>query len=70
MAWTIYGMVASQFGDFDTQLGDETVKGYLDRYFGYKHDFLPAVAGVHIGLIMFFAFIFAYCIRAFNFQKR
>ena len=70
LAWTIYGMVASQFGDFDDSLGLETVKGYLDRYFGFKHDFLPAVAGVHIGLVLVFAFIFAYSIRAFNFQKR
>ncbi|KAK9054686.1 hypothetical protein SSX86_025765 [Deinandra increscens subsp. villosa] len=71
IAWTIYGMVASQFGDYETELRNgETVKGYLDRYFGFKHSFLPAVAGVHIGLVLFFAFIFAYCIRSFNFQKR
>nr|XP_043618369.1 pleiotropic drug resistance protein 1-like isoform X2 [Erigeron canadensis] len=71
MAWTIYGMVVSQFGDYDDELTNgETVKGYLDRYFGYKHSFLGAIAGVHIGLILFFAFIFAYCIRSFNFQKR
>ncbi|KAI7754530.1 hypothetical protein M8C21_028900 [Ambrosia artemisiifolia] len=71
LAWTIYGMVASQFGDFNDRLtSEETVKGYLDRYYGYKHDFLGAVAGVHVGLVLFFGFIFAYCIRAFNFQKR
>ncbi|KAM0034718.1 putative ABC-type xenobiotic transporter [Helianthus debilis subsp. tardiflorus] len=71
LAWTIYGMVASQFGDFDDMLtSEETVKGYLDRYYGYKHSFLGPVAGVHVGLILFFGFIFAYCIRAFNFQKR
>ncbi|XP_076888059.1 pleiotropic drug resistance protein 1-like [Bidens hawaiensis] len=71
LAWTIYGMVTSQFGDFDNVLtSGETVKGYLDRYYGYKHDFLGAVAGVHVGLVLFFGFIFAYCIRAFNFQKR
>ncbi|KAI7725050.1 hypothetical protein M8C21_022973, partial [Ambrosia artemisiifolia] len=47
LAWTIYGMVASQFGDYDDELRNgETVKGYLDRYYGYKHDFLGAVAGV------------------------
>ncbi|KAJ9537476.1 hypothetical protein OSB04_030209 [Centaurea solstitialis] len=71
IAWTIYGMVVSQFGDYDDLLIDgETVKGYLDRYFGYKHDFLGAIAGVHIGLVLFFGFIFAYCIKSFNFQKR
>ncbi|KAK1422456.1 hypothetical protein QVD17_25588 [Tagetes erecta] len=71
IAWTIYGMVASQFGDFNDDLTNgETVKGYLDRYFGYEHSFLGVVAGVHVGLVVFFAFIFAYCIRSFNFQKR
>ncbi|KAL8189296.1 hypothetical protein R6Q57_028862 [Mikania cordata] len=71
LAWTIYGMVVSQFGDYDDLLvNGETVKGYLDRYYGFKHDFLGAIAGVHIGLVIVFGFIFAYCIRAFNFQKR
>ncbi|KAI7727410.1 hypothetical protein M8C21_009516 [Ambrosia artemisiifolia] len=71
LAWTIYGMVVSQFGEYDDLLvNGETVKGYLDRYFGYKHDFLGAIAGVHIGLVIVFGFIFAYCIKSFNFQKR
>ncbi|XP_071691961.1 pleiotropic drug resistance protein 1-like isoform X2 [Rutidosis leptorrhynchoides] len=71
LAWTIYGMVASQFGDYDDLLVDgETVKGYLDRFFGFKHSFLGAVAGVHIGLVIGFGLIFAYCIQSYNFQKR
>ncbi|XP_076908406.1 pleiotropic drug resistance protein 1-like [Bidens hawaiensis] len=71
IAWTIYGLVASQFADFEDELPDgETVKAYMDRYFGFKHNFLGAVAGVHIGLVLAFAVIFAYCIRSFNFQKR
>lgn len=71
MAWTIYGMVVSQFGDYDDVLTNgETVKGYLDRYLGYKHDFLGTIAGVHVGLVVVFGFIFAYCIKSFNFQKR
>ncbi|XP_024972594.1 pleiotropic drug resistance protein 1-like isoform X2 [Cynara cardunculus var. scolymus] len=74
LAWTLYGMVVSQFGDLDgpddVLSSGETVKAYLDDHFGFKHDFLGAVAGVHVGLVLIFAFIFAYCIRAFNFQKR
>ncbi|KAJ0744246.1 putative ABC-type maltose transporter [Helianthus annuus] len=71
LAWTIYGMVVSQFGEYDDLLANgETVKGYMNRYFGFKHDFLGAIAGVHIGLVLAFAFIFAYCIKSFNFQKR
>ncbi|GJU70197.1 pleiotropic drug resistance protein 1 [Tanacetum coccineum] len=71
MAWTIYGMVVSQFGDYTDELTNgETVKEYLERYYGYKDSFLDPVAGVHIGLVLFFAFVFGYSIRAFNFQKR
>ncbi|XP_071733951.1 pleiotropic drug resistance protein 1-like [Rutidosis leptorrhynchoides] len=71
LAWTIYGMVASQFGDYDDKLPKGyTVKEYLDSTYGYKHSFLGAVAGVNVGLVLLFAFIFAYCIRSFNFQKR
>ncbi|KAF5793227.1 putative ABC-2 type transporter [Helianthus annuus] len=71
LAWTIYGLVASQFGDFEDVLANgESIKDYLDRYFGFKHDFLGAVTGVNVGLVLLFAFIFAYCIRSLNFQKR
>ncbi|PWA80655.1 pleiotropic drug resistance protein TUR2 [Artemisia annua] len=50
MAWTIYGMVTSQFRDYTDELTNgETVKEYLNRYFGYKHSFLGLVVGVHIG---------------------
>ncbi|KAJ0755439.1 putative ABC-type xenobiotic transporter [Helianthus annuus] len=71
IAWTIYGLVVSQFGDYEDRLGNgERVKDYLDEYFGFKHDFLGAIAGVHVGLVVVFAVIFAYCIRSFNFQKR
>ncbi|KAM0033422.1 putative ABC-type xenobiotic transporter [Helianthus debilis subsp. tardiflorus] len=71
IAWTIYGLVVSQFGDYEDRLGNgERVKDYLDEYFGFKHDFLGAIAGVHVGLVVVFAVIFAYSIRSFNFQKR
>ncbi|XP_024979262.1 pleiotropic drug resistance protein 1-like isoform X4 [Cynara cardunculus var. scolymus] len=71
VAWTLYGLVVSQFGDYEDVLTEgETVKGYLRRYFGFKHEFLGAVAGVHVGLVILFAVIFAYCIKSFNFQKR
>nr|GEU43666.1 pleiotropic drug resistance protein 1-like [Tanacetum cinerariifolium] len=50
MAWTIYGMVVSQFGDYTDELTNgETVKEYLERYYGYKDSFLGPVAAVHIG---------------------
>ncbi|KAJ7568416.1 hypothetical protein O6H91_01G032000 [Diphasiastrum complanatum] len=75
VAWTLYGLIASQLGDFETPLttpdGTETtVKEFLKSYFGFHHDFLGAVAGVHIGMVIGFAVVFALCIKHFNFQKR
>ncbi|KAL8189299.1 hypothetical protein R6Q57_028865 [Mikania cordata] len=70
-AWTLYGVIISQFGDYDDLLTNgETVKGYLHRYYGYKHDFIGVVAAVHVGSVILFAVIFAYAIKTFNFQKR
>ncbi|KVH93025.1 ABC-2 type transporter [Cynara cardunculus var. scolymus] len=71
LAWTIYGMAASQFGDYEDRFTNgETVKGYLERYLGYRHDFLGQTVAGNIGFVLFFGFIFAYCIKTFNFQKR
>ncbi|GAB4842031.1 transcription factor [Ancistrocladus abbreviatus] len=72
VAWTLYGLVASQFGDVQHRLSDqnETVQEYVRHYFGFKHDFLGAVAGVIVAFAVMFAFIFAYSIKAFNFQRR
>ncbi|PHT48745.1 Pleiotropic drug resistance protein 1 [Capsicum baccatum] len=71
VAWTLYGLVASQFGDIQTKLSDdETVEQYLRRYFGFKHDFLGIVAAVIVALPVMFALTFALSIKAFNFQRR
>eukprot|EP00261_Vitis_vinifera_P036373 XP_019077616.1 PREDICTED: pleiotropic drug resistance protein 1-like [Vitis vinifera] len=72
VAWTLYGLVTSQFGDIQDTLLDknQTVKQFLDDYFGFKHDFLGVVAAVVVGFVVLFLFIFAYAIKAFNFQRR
>ena len=71
VAWTLYGLVASQFGDLKdiTEEGD-SVQDYLKSSLGFEHDFLGVVAGVIVGIAVLFAFIFAFAIRAFNFQRR
>ena len=70
-AWSLYGLLVSQFGDYENTLdNNETVKHYLDTYFGYKHSFIGAVAGVILGINVLFAVIFAYSIKTFNFQRR
>ncbi|WMV31368.1 hypothetical protein MTR67_024753 [Solanum verrucosum] len=71
VAWTLYGLVASQFGDLQTELSkEENVEQFLGRYFGFKHDFLGVVAAIIVAWPVVFAFLFAFAIKAFNFQKR
>lgn len=71
IAWTLYGLVASQFGDLDDMLDTGlTVKQFVETYFGFRHDFLGVVAVVLIGFPVLFAFVFAFSIKMFNFQKR
>jgi hypothetical protein len=72
VAWTLYGLVVSQFGDIKDPMEDsnETVEEFVSRYLGFKHDFLGVVAVVVAGIAVFFAFIFAVSIKVFNFQRR
>ncbi|KAK9682589.1 hypothetical protein RND81_10G083900 [Saponaria officinalis] len=77
MAWSLYGLLVSQFGDIEIPVIDLegeykglNVKQYLQSYFGYDRDFLGLVTGIIIGINIFFAFVFAFAIKTFNFQKR
>ncbi|KAM3337572.1 pleiotropic drug resistance protein 1-like [Capsicum galapagoense] len=71
VAWTLYGLLVSQFGDVQTKLSDdETVEQFLRRYFGFKHEFLGVVAAVTVAYAVVFAFTFAFGIEVFNFQRR
>nr|CAB3449304.1 unnamed protein product [Digitaria exilis] len=72
VAWTLYGLVASQFGDItDVKLEDEEiVKDFVNRFFGFYHDDLGYVATAVVGFTALFAFVFAFSIKVFNFQRR
>ncbi|KAL2332418.1 hypothetical protein Fmac_019999 [Flemingia macrophylla] len=73
VAWTIYGLVASQFGDIMDPMpseGGKLVKYFIEDFFGIKHDFIGVCAVVVTGITVLFAFIFAVAIKTFNFQKR
>ncbi|KAH9298057.1 hypothetical protein KI387_029739 [Taxus chinensis] len=75
VAWTLYGLVASQFGDIEEIMeldsGErKAVKDYIRDFFGFHHDFLGAIAGGTLGFCFLFAFIFALGIKFLNFQKR
>lgn len=77
MAWTIYGLITSQFGDIDTPtrvLGDEaneqSVKQFIESYFGFRHDFMPVVAVMSPLFAILFAAVFVVGIKFLNFQHR
>lgn len=71
VAWSLYGFAASQYGDVQTKMeSGETVAEYMRNYFGYRHDFLGVVCIVLIGFNVLFASVFAYSMKALNFQKR
>ncbi|CAA0839123.1 ABC transporter G family member 40 [Striga hermonthica] len=71
VAWTLYGLVASQFGDVKDKLDSkQTVEEFVRSYFGFRHDFIGVVAVVITGFGVVFGLIFAFAVRSFNFQKR
>eukprot|EP00897_Mesotaenium_endlicherianum_P001116 jgi/Mesen1/11004/ME000098S10399 len=76
IAWTLYGLIASQLGDVDTPIvqpgvfPDVSVKAYLNSYFGYEHDMLGVVVVVLLGFSALFFSIFAIALQKLNFQNK
>ncbi|XP_050384102.1 ABC transporter G family member 29-like [Argentina anserina] len=76
VAWTVYGLIVSQYGDILDPIRapgmspNPTVKWYVEHHFGYDPDFMGPVAAVLVGFTLFFAFMYAYCIKTLNFQIR
>ncbi|XP_011656194.1 ABC transporter G family member 34 [Cucumis sativus] len=75
VAWTIYGLVASQVGDKDVEIeipgfGNAALRMVLKQRFGYNYDFIPAVVAAHVVWVLIFFFVFACGIKFFNFQRR
>ncbi|GAB2300384.1 ABC transporter G member 32 [Dionaea muscipula] len=75
VSWSLYGLLTSQYGDVNTLV--EKPDGHmipiwqlLRDGFGFRHDFLGIAAVMVISFGLFFAVIFAYAIKSFNFQKR
>lgn len=76
ISWSLYGLIASQLGNVNDPLknpdpnGPQTVKLYIQETIGFDYDFLGVVTGMHVGITLLFLFVFAYCIKTLNFQKR
>lgn len=75
MAWTVYGLLVSQYGDVEDFIKvpgkpDQQVKTFIKDYFGFDLEFMGVVAAVLAAFTTLFAFIYVYCIKRFNFQQR
>uniref|UniRef100_A0ACD6A143 Uncharacterized protein n=1 Tax=Avena sativa TaxID=4498 RepID=A0ACD6A143_AVESA len=71
VAWTLYGLGASQFGDIEEKLeSGETVSEFIRSYYGFRHEFLGVVAVVSVAFPVAFALIFGFSAKYINFQKR
>ncbi|XP_020587828.1 ABC transporter G family member 42-like [Phalaenopsis equestris] len=75
LAWTVYGLIVSQFGDVDAIIrvsgqADQPIKLYVKNHFGYDGDLMGVVAVVLVSFSVLFAFIFVFCIRVLNYQRR
>ncbi|CAH9112411.1 unnamed protein product [Cuscuta europaea] len=69
--WTLYGLVASQFGDSQDVLETfETVESFLKHYLGFRRDFVGETAAILSGFVLLFAVLFALAMKMLNFQKR
>lgn len=71
VAWSLYGLVASQYGDVTNVLENgETVQQLLGKYFGFRHDFKGVIAAGIVMYTLIFAVTFAYSLKVLNFQNR
>ncbi|XP_040931878.1 pleiotropic drug resistance protein 1 [Gossypium hirsutum] len=71
ISWTIYGLIASQYGDINKKFDSgETVEHFVRNYFAFRNEFVEIVAMVVVGICVLFGSIFALSIKTFNFQKR
>ncbi|CAO2179266.1 unnamed protein product [Urochloa humidicola] len=71
VAWTLYGLVVSQFGDITTPMDNGIpVNAFVENYFGFKHSWLGVVAAVVVAFTVFFACLFGFAIMKLNFQRR
>ncbi|GJM87710.1 hypothetical protein PR202_ga03692 [Eleusine coracana subsp. coracana] len=71
VTWTLYGLIASQFGDITTLMDDGTpVNVFVENYYDFKHSWVGLVAAVVVAFTVLFAFLFAFATMKLNFQKR
>ncbi|XP_039124389.1 ABC transporter G family member 31 [Dioscorea cayenensis subsp. rotundata] len=76
VSWSLYGLLASQFGDIEEHviladgIHSVSIKVFLDKHFGFRHELLGFVGVMVVGFTVLFALVFALAIKSLNFQRR
>ncbi|XP_047951852.1 ABC transporter G family member 32 [Salvia hispanica] len=76
VAWSLYGLVASQFSDIEAPVklsdgvGTMPTRALLKHVFGFRHDYIGIAGTMVAGFCLLFGVIFAFAIKSFNFQRR
>lgn len=71
LAWTLNGLISSQFGDVKQMLDtNETVQSFIRSYYGFRHDFLGVVAAPVVAFPALYVLVYAFSIKVLNFQRR
>ncbi|VAI77408.1 unnamed protein product [Triticum turgidum subsp. durum] len=75
LAWTVYGLIVTQYGDMEDIItvpgqSNQTISYYITHHFGYHRSFMAVVAPVLVLFAVFFAFMYALCLKKLNFQTR
>ncbi|KAM3192186.1 hypothetical protein ACQJBY_069418 [Aegilops geniculata] len=75
LAWTVYGLIVTQYGDMEDIITvpgqpNQTISYYITHHFGYRRSFMAVVAPVLVLFAVFFAFMYALCLKKLNFQTR
>ncbi|VAI89895.1 unnamed protein product [Triticum turgidum subsp. durum] len=75
LAWTVYGLIVTQYGDMEDTITvpgqpNQTISYYITHHFGYHRSFMAVVAPVLVLFAVFFAFMYALCLKKLNFQTR
>ncbi|KAJ4843034.1 transcription factor [Turnera subulata] len=72
ISWSLYGLLTSQYGNINDRRIEtgKTVAEVVRIYFGYENEYLGGVAAVVVGFGVLFAFVYAFAIKLFNFQRR
>ncbi|VAI77417.1 unnamed protein product [Triticum turgidum subsp. durum] len=75
LAWTVYGLIVTQYGDLEETISvpgqsNQTISYYITHHFGYHRSFMAVVAPVLVLFAVFFAFMYALCLKKLSFQQR